>query len=248
MKSQKPVPALIHMRVKDPDFDGMEFVQLLADLLREGLILEQPREVRRHAKELECYELICTFADQAAARCWNTWPAIQECYQRDIKPFLHGKPKLIRQRDAIFDYDNEESCACDPWSTLVLAPNPFGSQSAVVCAACRNPIPRYRLPQDLDLAEWANLYRYIYMVWLAGGALEMWAEGQLREFDSDLNRDARQIMTGLRKSLNLPVYYLIWTKQDSPTMACPNCNGKGQDSTWERPLRICKRCRLGFGY
>lgn len=234
------------MRVKDPSLDGMVFVDYLAWLRQQGLILEKPFEVRRNPKEKDCFDLICTFVDQVTARSWKTWPSVEAMYRTLIKPLLKSAPRLSRYRDVIMDFDKDASCSCEQWNTLLIMPSPYGHTSGLICCDCRYPIPTYKIPEGVDYESWRRLHNNVADIWFQSGTLEMWAQEQLRDFNSDLNRATRKVMSSLRKTLNTQVYYWIWTEADSEGKPCPNCKAKGHPTSWDYPIKICKRCRLAF--
>lgn len=248
MKTQKPVPAVIRMALKDDRYDGEELISLSTTMLQDGLILPEPRELRRDPQNSGILELTCTFVDQNAAKNWRAFPKVRE-YCRDIfKKHLKGNPKIIRYRNVIYDVDNIRSCACDERSAFLLSPDPFGHFSSIVCGGCLNPIPLYLFPDDLGIDRWQYVYAHVYLIWLNSDILETWAESQLGDYNSELNCEARKIISRLRKYKSVPSYYYIWIKEFIPDMPCPHCGRKGQKSLWEKPAKICRKCKLVFGY
>jgi hypothetical protein len=248
MKTQKPVPAIIRMRLKDRRYMGDDFLGISTVMLDDGLILSEPRELRRDPRNPEVLELICTFVDQDSARIWLTFPKVKKYCRPKFRKLLKEKPRLVRYRNVIYDYDKNRVCACKDWPSFLLSPDPLGHFSSVVCGECLTPIPPYKLPDDLMVTSWENIYEHVYLIWLESRTLESWAEAQLGDYNSDLNREARRILGRLRKFRPVPAYYMIWSEEYSKEMPCPNCGRKGRKSPWEKPERVCGVCKLGFGY
>jgi hypothetical protein len=96
MKTQKPVPAVIRMHLKDHRYDGEDLISLSPTMFQEGLILSEPRELRRDPKNSEFLELTCTFVDQNAARKWLTFPKVRKYFLPKFKKHLRAKPKICR--------------------------------------------------------------------------------------------------------------------------------------------------------
>lgn len=248
MKTQKPVPALIRMRLKDHRYDCADLIRFSTAMLEEGLILPEPRELRRDPRNPEIIELTCTFVDQSAARMWRTSPAVRKHLGPIFKQHLQGSPRIVRYRDVIYDVDNDRVCACEDWPSFLLDPDTLGHFSSVVCGGCLYPIPPYKLPKEFEIGHWESTYEHVYLIWLESGTLESWAGSQLGDYHSDLNREARRIIGRLRRFRPVPAYYLIWSENESLDMPCPNCGRKGRKSPWKKPAKVCGSCKLGFGY
>jgi hypothetical protein len=248
MKTQKPVPAVIRMHLKDHRYDGEDLISLSPTMFQEGLILSEPRELRRDPKNSEFLELTCTFVDQDAARKWLTFPRVRKLFFPIFKKHLRAKPKIVRYRDVIYDCEKQRVCACEDWPSFLLSPD-FGHFSSVICGECLCPIPPYKI-EDIWVTSWESVYENVYLIWLNSGLLECWAESQLQDYKSDLNREARRIIGRLHKFRPVPAYYQIHidSEEYSHDMPCPNCGRKGRLSPWRKPARVCGTCKLAFGY
>ncbi len=248
MKTQKPVPVVIRMHLKDHRYNGEDLISLSTMMLQEGLILSEPRELRRDPKNPEILELTCTFVDQYAARKWRTFPKVRKYFLPKFKKHLQGSPKIVRYRDVIYECEKQRVCACKDWPSFLLSPDPFGHFSSMTCGECLCPIPPYKIPEDIGLTSWESVYKHVYLIWLNSGLLESWAELQLQDYKSDLNREARRIIGRLHKFRPVPAYYEIHAEEYSLDMPCPNCGRKGRLSPWAKPARVCGTCKLAFGY
>ncbi|MHC4212587.1 MAG: DUF2310 family Zn-ribbon-containing protein, partial [Planctomycetota bacterium] len=97
----------------------------------------------------------------------------------------------------------------------------FGHFSSVICGECLCPIPPYKIPDDIGVTSWEIVYENIDLIWLNCGVLESWAESQLQDYKSDLNREARRIIGRLHKFRPVPAYYQIQAEEYSLDMPCP---------------------------
>ncbi|MDA7916181.1 Zn-ribbon-containing protein [Verrucomicrobia bacterium] len=238
------------MQLKDEKYDGNDFISMSTSMLQLGFILSEPRELRRNPSDPKELQLICTFVDSASIRLWKASNWYRDQWKPRFKKHLRGVPKLVRWREVIQDIDDKDVCGCKEWPSFLLYPNCISPlPSAVHCGRCRHPVPSYKLPDGIDHG-WERVHDHIYNIWLSSGLLESWAESQLGDYQSDLNREAIKVIDRLRKFRKVPAYYQIWQEEGDyfKGMPCPSCGKKGSNSPWDYPVRLCGKCKLAFGY
>jgi predicted nucleic acid-binding Zn ribbon protein len=250
MKDSRPVPAVVRMELRDSRHTAEDLISLSVSMLQKGLILGEPRELRRLPQTPEILELVCTFTDKSAADKWLQNDFIKRCHGKIFRKLLKHRPTLIRYRDVILDVDDVKVCACKTKPrAYLLQGRALDELGSLLCGECMNYIPQYRIPAKLNSIEtFARLHSNIYDLWLASGTLEKWAERQLDDYNSDLNKDARKVIREVTQYYRRPAYYMIWAEEYDEKMSCPHCGNKGHRSPWRKPTRICKRCKLAFGY
>lgn len=248
MRVSRPVPAVVRMVLKDPRNSADELIGLSPTMYQEGFIFAEPRELRRVPETPEVLELICTFVDATAARTWQKNDRIKSLFGPMLRDLLVGPPKVVKCRDVIADYDDIMTCCCRKPSSYILDGPRTSYDGALLSGECRNRIPEYSIPRELEVQEWGHLFTLIFEIWIASGTLEKWAEVQLSDPKSDLNVAARKLVAKISKHYGVPAYYLIMPPYDAGVQeSCPNCGSRGHDSPWGAHMRVCKRCKLAFG-
>ena len=248
MKIERPIPIALEMELKDASESGDVFIGLLGSLYQGGFAFRGPDELRRGSKNSAQLELICTLVDSKAWNLWKKSTQYKEHWRPRFKKHLKGPPKIVRRIDIVNEYDSVKTCSCIEWPSFILSVNWFEHTGAVVCGECLNSIPQYLFPPEIGAEDWKEVYKQVYRIWLASGTLEKWAEKQLGDYNSDLNKEARKVIGRLKKFRKVPAYYPIWTEDFSLDMPCPNCGRAGKESPWTKPARVCGVCKLAFGF
>ena len=144
-----------------------------------------------------------------------------------------------------FDHTSEDMCACDSRSTLILresmTPNPL------TCGSCFGEVlPEWvHLPHELvqPIAQWRELHRALYALWLDSGEYESWAVSRLSDPSGSVHVRGRELTAQL-STLGTPCYYW-WFRADSdiPVAGCPIC--QAAVSPWPgRSVSFCEICRV----
>ncbi len=124
------------------------------------------------------------------------------------------------------------------------------------------PVPIYRIPftnQDTesydDLYSWERNYKNIEDTWLIGEAGENQAKNQLRNYDSELNRQGMTIRKKIEELTAIPTYYFLFNyrargKIKDKKRKCPGCGADWliEGKTFNDCYAFkCDRCRLVSG-
>jgi len=232
------------MELKNASDSGEDLISLSVTLYQRGYIFVEPRELRRRIGQSQYLELICTFVDRHAVQRWWSDSIIQKNHRNAFSK-LRRRPKIIPSRDVIVDVDAIKTCSCKKHSSLLLQGASIVPTGALICGECLHPLPNYAEPKGLDVETWSRLHSNVYDIWLSSGTLEMWARDQLADFDSDLNKAARKIVTKAIKHYKVPAFYILFV-EDGSSGKCPRCGGKGTTSDWQKPQRVCKRCKIAY--
>lgn len=137
----------------------------------------------------------------------------------------------------------DEMCSCsgNPPIKLMsaLGPNP------IHCMVCHGEVAPESIPLSPELAErvaaWNSVEDSLLRLWLDSDAYEMWAQGELENPDSPINRrglDLRAELNSVRRC-----YYWIDLKGVPPL--CPICGGPLVSSEADRLGQlVCDLCSI----
>ena len=143
------------------------------------------------------------------------------------------------------DYSSEEMCCCGSVGPLVLQdcliPNPL------YCGTCFGELPPEFIPlaQSLvnPIAEWRNIHRALFVLWLDSGDYAGWAAGQLADVAGQVHSSGRGI-AGQLTSGGHPCYYRWFVPTpDSRPADCPVC-GRPLEAWPGRVDMCCHPCRI----
>ena len=245
----RPIPAVIQLTLRDPEDSGETFISLSTTLYQIGLIFLEPRELRRDHDAPEALLLTCTFVNAWAASSWITHPKIVEYWSASFANDLDSPPLTVPQRDVILDADDSRTCGCESRTSLLLRGRHLELTGALVCGDCFSGLPNYALPEDLPVERWASVYAYVWKIWLDCGLLENWALDELTSRDSELNREAVQLVRKAVEHFGAPVYFEIFAEDCSEPMSdCPWCEREGVSSPWRKPSLVCTDCATAFNF
>jgi hypothetical protein len=139
----------------------------------------------------------------------------------------------------------EDLCSCADSPPIVLqahlSPNPL---SCLVCNLEVAP-ERVGFPETLaeEFASWQSFHNCFYLLWLDSGEFESWAQAQLEDPGSRVNKWGLELVTELRAFH--PAYY--WWFQDNgaedfePLSRCPACQSA---LTERRGRHVCEQCSI----
>ncbi|MEN7551502.1 DUF2310 family Zn-ribbon-containing protein [Rapidithrix thailandica] len=99
------------------------------------------------------------------------------------------------------------------------------------------PIPLYKIPftyhdgeSHNDINFWENNYIRIEGLWMNGSVGERWAQNQLQNHDSELNKQGIESCRKIEEVTGIPTYYFLfnyraWGHKKDKARKCPNCGG-----------------------
>lgn len=241
----RPVAARIRVRIKDPT-KPIEELDLLPTALREaGLIRREPRLTRWAADEPGVIEFTVMFVDGEAARTWERHPHVRKYLDEETRRLMRGRPRTVRERDYWVKVDDDRVCPCarSPW--FMLQGPPIWRDEVLWCGECGLAVPNRRVPEP-GAGGWAEVYRHIYEIWLASGVYEMWAERELSDLGSELNRAGRRLAREYARETGVPVYYELFFPEPGLHPVCVNCGRATREVEGWPTWRACQRCRLMF--
>jgi predicted nucleic acid-binding Zn ribbon protein len=90
-----------------------------------------------------------------------------------------------------------------------------------------------------DIAHWRNLYDAIDQLWLDSGDYEEWAEREMADLDSSVNREGRTVQARLNQRHRC--YYYVFEAEQGRATQCPLC---GADLTLRGVWKLCEPCSL----
>ena len=108
-----------------------------------------------------------------------------------------------------------------------------GWDSPLICGDTHNAIPLYKFPRtDLqgdgydNIYFWNQNYERLYGLWLSSGAYEGFAEQQLHDPWSDINKTGRELCRLVEDLTGVPTYYFMfnyrgWSEEDDRKRKCP---------------------------
>ncbi len=159
---------------------------------------------------------------------------------------------ILKGRDA----DNPHYTIPQNSSFLLLR---FGWESAILCGDIHRPIPLYHLfnPQKTDkifdkIRYWDRAYARIFHLWISSGLYEFFAQKELEDIHSSLNKEGLKLCKEIEVLTQKPCFYHLfnnknWSKKEDKKRMCPLCNG-----TWQLEGKgvddfiafKCEKCRL----
>ena len=130
--------------------------------------------------------------------------------------------------------------------------------SPLIDGASLNQIPLYKIPfthdgkSYNDINSWENNYEQIESLWFNGAVAERWAQNQLQNHDSELNKQGRECCKKIEEMTRIPTYNFLfndraWGQKKDKERKCPNCGGDWliQNSTFNDFYAFkCDDCRL----
>lgn len=145
---------------------------------------------------------------------------------------------------------DDEICHCVGLKPVKLMSAALGF-NPIHCLDCNLEVPPERLAPSDDLVDaiafWAQTCGAIDRLWLASGPYEVWAAHELSNIDSPVNKEGREVASGLNKLRRC--YY--WYHQDQsvqefhPVTKCPACGR--QFSLYTLGIftqQICESCSI----
>ncbi len=135
----------------------------------------------------------------------------------------------------------EDCCSCAPVKAVYLAH--ALTDNPVYCAECRGEVAPEKIGFDIEtaeaIAEWNMVYGAIFALWLDSGPYESWAEHELRDRESAVNREGLRVRKAL--SAFLPCRYL-WFWSDTRPSRCPVCEAEMKSAQSDHLL--CASCNI----
>lgn len=96
-----------------------------------------------------------------------------------------------------------------------------GWESPLLCGDTHESIPFYKIPatdhegSDYDnLYFWNKEYERLYGLWLSSGEYEVFAQEQLQDPFSSINKTGRQLCTVIEELTGVPTYYFLFNDRD----------------------------------
>jgi hypothetical protein len=137
----------------------------------------------------------------------------------------------------------EECCDCSEISGVYLAHKL--SDNPIHCMTCRGEVAPERIGFDRhtteSIAGWHAVYRSIYCLWLDSGSYEAWAESELLNKDSEVNRMGMLARDAL--AAYLPTTYLWFWQEERPT-SCPVCGSS--ELSRRGSMLFCEKCNISL--
>ncbi len=108
-----------------------------------------------------------------------------------------------------------------------------GWESPLLCGDTHQPIPLYKIPctdhngVDYDnIFFWNQDYARLYGLWLSSGEYEKFAQEQLQDHKSAINKRGRAIAKIIEKLSGVPTYYFLFnyrncTEEEDKQRKCP---------------------------
>lgn len=129
--------------------------------------------------------------------------------------------------------------------------------SPIIDGTTLSPIPLYKFPPTNenesydDLTFWDKNYDSIERLWNIGN-VERWAQNQLQQHNSILNKQGIECCKTLERLINIPTYYFLfnyraWGGKKDKKRKCPSCQGDWfiEGSTFNDFYAFkCDKCRL----
>ncbi len=109
----------------------------------------------------------------------------------------------------------------------------YGWESPLMCGDTNKSIPLYKIPctdhggVDYDnIYFWNKNYERLNGLWLSSGAYEDFAQEQLQNVNSPINKTGRDLCSIIEKKTNIPTYYFLfnyrgWTEKEDFARKCP---------------------------
>lgn len=245
-RTRSPAPAVIELRLRDRRHRDELLLFLLDDLVRTlleaGLTFDLPHSRWRYSQDERTGEIELLFVDASARKRWRTPPAVREALDA-IRPSLSATPRL---RPLVDPFSDDRVCACDPRHAPLLLEVSFVALAPYACAACRGVVPPSGTPQTADATELLRTARHIDHLWLRSDIGERWADRQLHDPKSALNRAVRGQARRATKAFGVPVFARQCLRPDRSSAACPVCRRPSSPSILPRTDRACRRCRVAF--
>jgi hypothetical protein len=140
-----------------------------------------------------------------------------------------------------------ERCGCRPGRPIKLMQTL--TYNPIHCLECNREVSpeSLTLPPELTQAvsHWRNLYDAIDRLWLDSGAYEAWAEAELSNLESPVNREGRALQAALNPLRRC--YYYGFQGRISAQGLCPSCGQAmtALPSAGAEQL-LCEDCSLVF--
>ena len=140
-----------------------------------------------------------------------------------------------------------ELCGCPPGQPIKLMQTL--TYNPIHCLQCNQEVRPETLALTPDLvqavARWRDVYDAIDRLWLDGGDYETWAEAELSNLESSVNRQGRQLQASLNRLRRC--YYYGFQGRISAAGLCPLC-GQAMTALESGPAHqlLCEGCSLVF--
>ncbi len=135
----------------------------------------------------------------------------------------------------------------------------FGWASPILSEDTYNPIPLYRLFNPWsenkifdDIRYWDREYSRIFHLWISSGSYEAFAQKELKDINSALNKEGLKLCKEIEKLTRKPTFYHLfnnrtWSKNEDRNQKCPLCHGEwliaGKNIDDAIAFK-CEKCRL----
>lgn len=246
MTEDKPIPAKIILSLRDTSYSGEIFFSLFPSLYSLGLILDEPRELRRVNDDIIC---IVTFSDHHSFRSWYDHENIVKHWHGKFSEYLITKPQTIEEKGVAIEVDKIVNCTCSETEFYLLDGRRMTFTGGLYCGKCLGNIPNSRIPREIELEHWLRNFERVYRIWLDSGVLEKWALNELTNYQhGELNAEGRRLQKELEETLKKPVYLKYYEEELGTHTNCLICGNTGIDSGLKRPKKLCADCRTAFDY
>lgn len=154
---------------------------------------------------------------------------------------------------------DKQLCRCKKPSSYFLFTNFLSVLSPIYCGDCGGLVPLYRIPKETEYGEsehfsvgsWEAAYKACDELQMQCGFGEAWGTKQMRDHDSGLAKQGREICRELENVFGVPVYYYLYnsrhiSEERDKQRKCPEC---GDNWLLEEPWYPlfdfrCEKCRL----
>ena len=135
----------------------------------------------------------------------------------------------------------------------------FGWASAILGGDTYIPVPLYRLFDPWsehkifnDIRFWDREYGRIFHLWISSGSYEAFAQKELEDINSALNKEGLRLCKEIEKSTRKSTFYHLfnnraWSKKEDRNRKCPLCHGEwliaGKNIDDAIAFK-CEKCRL----
>jgi hypothetical protein len=133
---------------------------------------------------------------------------------------LHIDQKWYEIRETqdyeIVSTEDDFYCEHEQWKSLSMICNPILGTPSFVCDDCGGLVASYRIKMQSEIAEllwrWERQYDAIYNCWLLSGEYESWAEKELADVDSKINKLGLSIADTLTQATGVNIIYRLMKK------------------------------------
>lgn len=169
MEIDKPIPARIIIKPKDPLETGENFLRLSSTLYSESLIFDEPRELRRVKGR---FELTVIFRDINSFKNWKKSPSVIKFWSHRFKNYLKMSPLTLEESDVIIDIDHVQNCTCEQTEYYIFEGRSLQFNDELTCNHCLQQVSYNKISHTIEIESWQKHHQRVYMNWLESSFFE----------------------------------------------------------------------------